>query len=64
MPHVEKAAAKPVKKKVKQPEQGVAEGGVSIDKETKFHAKLDKLVHNTFGKRKGEMESNRVKGNK
>jgi hypothetical protein len=44
--------------------QGVAEGGVSIDKETKFHAKLDKLVHNTFGKRKGEMESNRVKDNK
>jgi hypothetical protein len=64
MPHVEKAAAKPVKKKVKQPEQGVAEGGVSIDKETKFHAKLDKLVHNTFGKRKGEVESNRVKDNK
>lgn len=30
--------------------------GISKDKETKFHAKLDKLVHNTFGKRKGEME--------
>jgi hypothetical protein len=26
------------------------------DEETKFHTKLDKLVHNTFGKRKGEME--------
>jgi hypothetical protein len=26
------------------------------DEETKFHKKLDKLVHNTFGKRKGEME--------
>ena len=30
--------------------------GISKDKETDFHAKLDKLVHNTFGKRKGEME--------
>ena len=26
------------------------------DEETKFHKKLDTLVHNTFGKRKGEME--------
>ena len=26
------------------------------DEETKFHKKLDKLVHDTFGKRKGEME--------
>jgi len=26
------------------------------DEETKFHTKLDKLVHDTFGKRKGEME--------
>lgn len=33
----------------------VGEGeGVSQDKETEFHAKLDKLVHNTFGKRKDE----------
>ena len=26
------------------------------EEETEFHAKLDKLVHDTFGKRKGEME--------
>ena len=26
------------------------------EEETKFHEKLDALVHNTFGKRKGEME--------
>lgn len=30
--------------------------GISKDKETQFHAKLDKLVHNTFGKRDDEME--------
>lgn len=37
--------------------EDVAEGsGISKDKETKFHAELDKLVHKTFGKRKGEME--------
>jgi hypothetical protein len=29
------------------------------DEETEFHTKLDKLVHDTFGKRKGEMEENR-----
>ena len=26
------------------------------DEETEFHSKLDKLVHDTFGKRKGELE--------
>ena len=26
------------------------------EEETRFHKKLDTLVHNTFGKRKGEME--------
>ena len=26
------------------------------EEETEFHKKLDTLVHNTFGKRKGEME--------
>lgn len=26
------------------------------EEETEFHTKLDKLVHNTFGKRKGELE--------
>lgn len=37
---------------------GVAEGGsgISKDQETKFHKKLDKLVHDTFGKRKDELE--------
>ena len=30
--------------------------GVSKTKETKFHKKLDKLVHSTFGKRKDEMK--------
>jgi len=41
---------------------GVAEGGsgISKDQETKFHKKLDKLVHDTFGKRKGEMEEGTV----
>lgn len=29
--------------------------GISKDKETKFHAKLDNLVHDTFGKRDDEM---------
>ena len=33
-----------------------ADTGISKEKETKFHAKLDKLVHNTFGKRDDEME--------
>jgi hypothetical protein len=28
----------------------------SKEEETKFHKKLDTLVHNTFGKRKGELE--------
>jgi len=30
--------------------------GISKQKETSFHKKLDKLVHNTFGKRKDEMK--------
>ena len=30
--------------------------GVSKTKETQFHKKLDSLVHNTFGKRKGELK--------
>jgi hypothetical protein len=32
------------------------ESGVSKSAETKFHKKLDKLVHSTFGKRKDEMK--------
>lgn len=32
------------------------EAGISKDKETKFHAKLDRLVHDTFGKRDDEMQ--------
>jgi hypothetical protein len=30
--------------------------GISKDSETKFHKKLDKLVHDTFGRRKEEMK--------
>jgi hypothetical protein len=42
-------------------QQDVAEGdGISKDQETKFHAKLDKLVHDTFGKRKSEMKKEDV----
>jgi hypothetical protein len=33
------------------------------DEETKFHTKLDKLVHDTFGKRKGELEEAYVPSN-
>jgi hypothetical protein len=33
------------------------------DEETKFHKKLDKLVHDTFGKRKGELEEAYVPSN-
>ena len=42
--------------------KGVAEGnrGLSKRQETEFHAKLDKLVHDTFGKRKGEMAEEAV----
>jgi hypothetical protein len=41
------------------PQQGVAEGsaGLSKDAETNFHAKLDQLVHATFGKRKEEQDT-------
>src|SRR6056300_2085033 len=31
-------------------------GGASKEAETKFHTKLDKLVHKTFGKRPEEMK--------
>ena len=43
-----------------------ADAGISKDKETEFHAKLDRLVHNTFGKRKDELEEygNTDKGQK
>lgn len=40
-------------------DKGVSEDeeyGASKDQETEFHGKLDKLVHNTFGKRKEEAE--------
>ena len=36
-------------------EQESADPGISKNKETAFHAKLDKLVHNTFGKRDDEL---------
>jgi hypothetical protein len=32
------------------------DSGISKTKETKFHKKLDKLVHSTFGKRKDELK--------
>jgi hypothetical protein len=32
-----------------------ADAGITKDKETEFHAKLDRLVHDTFGKRDDEM---------
>ena len=32
------------------------DAGISKEKETKFHAKLDTLVHDTFGKREDEVE--------
>jgi hypothetical protein len=35
----------------------------SKDEETKFHKKLDKLVHSTFGKRKGELEEELTEAN-
>jgi len=40
--------------------KGVAEAGkgISKDAETKFHSKLDALVHDTFGKRKSEKGMN------
>jgi len=34
------------------------------DEETEFHKKLDKLVHNTFGKRKGELKEVNLKQSK
>lgn len=38
-------------------EGGIDEAtGISKEKETKFHKKLDTLVHSTFGKRKDEMK--------
>jgi hypothetical protein len=48
-----------VKKVAKKKEPVAAEGtmGVSKNKETEFHTKLDKLVHNVFGKRKDEDSS-------
>jgi hypothetical protein len=46
---------KVAKKKVEQPVEGTM--GVSKNKETEFHTKLDKLVHNVFGKRKDEGSS-------
>jgi hypothetical protein len=36
------------------------ESGINKSAETKFHKKLDKLVHSTFGKRKDEMKKEEV----
>lgn len=40
----------------KQLNKEATDSGVSKTKETKFHKKLDKLVHSTFGKRKDELK--------
>lgn len=48
-----------VKHKAQSIPMGEADAGISKDKETKFHAKLDKLVHNTFGKRDDEVGETR-----
>lgn len=37
--------------------------GISQDQETEFHKKLDTLVHDTFGKRKDEVEEGWGRGN-
>lgn len=34
--------------------------GISAEQETKFHSKLDNLVHDTFGKRKDELEESKT----
>ena len=46
-----RAGSRPVRGHKEEPRYGI-----SKDQETEFHAKLDKLVHNTFGKRDDEME--------
>jgi len=56
-----KKAGKSVADYVKDIELGkmsdaMREDGASKEDETKFHKKLDTLVHNTFGKREDEME--------
>lgn len=45
--------AERVTNKMETPKKSKA--GISKNKETAFHAKLDKLVHNTFGKRDDEL---------
>jgi len=40
-------------------QQRIAHAKKAKEKEDKFHTKLDKLVHKTFGKRKEEMDENR-----
>jgi hypothetical protein len=42
-------------------DEGIEEGDCK-KKETEFHRKLDKLVHDTFGKRAGELEEGKMKG--
>ncbi len=53
-------------KMYKHPEQIKADRqkkqGISKDAETEFHSKLDNLVHDTFGKRRGEMEESLMPG--
>jgi hypothetical protein len=41
-------------------ETNEGDAGISKEKETQFHTKLDTLVHDTFGKRKTEMKENKT----
>lgn len=50
-----KAEATDMKKFLSIVSEAAKDPGVSKEKETQFHKKLDKLVHKTFGKRKEEM---------
>ena len=43
-------------KAASRPRLGESNQGISKAKETEFHAKLDKLVHSTFGERPEEMK--------
>ena len=50
-----KDRAKQLAERVSNKMNKTKNAGISKDKETAFHAKLDKLVHNTFGKREDEL---------
>jgi nicotinamide mononucleotide adenylyltransferase len=54
MPHVEKAAAKPAKKKVKEPEQGVAEGAPIVVAQAPIHIRNPKKAPQPY-RNKGDI---------